>query len=80
MASTAASTTIASVGLDSSDTYLIIKPPTGNQIDNDDRNQAAGTDAGYDLDVTQTGTWQVLVTSFRPGEVGAYTLTVQQVR
>ncbi|MBK6575925.1 MAG: protein kinase [Sandaracinaceae bacterium] len=62
------------------DTYLIIKPPTGNQIDNDDRNQAAGTDAGYDLDVTQTGTWQVLVTSFRPGEVGAYTLTVQQVR
>ena len=62
------------------DTYLIIKPPTGAQIDNDDRNQAAGTDAGYDLDVTQTGTWQVLVTSFRPGETGSYTLSVQQVR
>ena len=62
------------------DTYLIIKPPSGAQIDNDDRNQAAGTDAGYDLDVSQTGTWQVLVTSFRPGEVGAYTLSVQQLR
>ena len=62
------------------DTYLIIKPPSGAQIDNDDRNQAAGTDAGYDLDVSQTGTWQVLVTSFRPGEVGAYSLSVQQLR
>jgi hypothetical protein len=62
------------------DTYLIIKPPSGNQIDNDDRSQGAGTDAGYDVDVTQTGTWQVLVTSFRPGEVGAYTLHVQRVR
>jgi serine/threonine-protein kinase len=59
------------------DTYLIIKPPSGAQIDNDDRNQSAGTDAGYDLDVSQTGTWQVLVTSFRPGEVGAYTLSIQ---
>ena len=58
------------------DTYLIVKPPTGAQIDNDDRNQSAGTDAGYDLDVSQTGTWQVLVTSFRPGEVGTYTLSI----
>jgi serine/threonine-protein kinase len=58
------------------DTYLIVKPPTGAQIDNDDMAQG-NRNAGLDVNVTQTGTWTVIVTSFRAGEVGAYDLEVR---
>ncbi|MCB9611713.1 MAG: protein kinase [Sandaracinus sp.] len=59
------------------DTYLIVKPPSGAQLDNDDMTPGSGTNAGLDVDVTQTGTWTVLVTSFRAGETGAYELEVR---
>ncbi|MGE0787388.1 MAG: pre-peptidase C-terminal domain-containing protein [Sandaracinaceae bacterium] len=59
------------------DPYLIVRPPTGPQRDNDDMNPGQSLDAGLDLQVSEAGPWRVLVTSYRPGEVGHYTLTVR---
>ena len=58
------------------DTYLIVRSPSGQQQDNDD---AAGgnTNAGLTVNVTQTGAWQVKVTSFQPGETGSYQLVTR---
>jgi hypothetical protein len=56
------------------DAYLILRYPSGRQEDNDDAN---GTDAMLERSLDETGTYRVLVTSFRPGEAGPYTLTVQ---
>ncbi|MBX3252035.1 MAG: serine/threonine protein kinase [Myxococcales bacterium] len=58
------------------DTYLIVKPPSGDQMDNDDM-VPGNTNAGLDVDVQQTGTWQVIVTSYRAGEVGSYELVIR---
>lgn len=55
------------------DPYLIVKPPVGDQLDNDDMVQGQTT-AGMDVSVTVPGQWTVIVTSFRAGEVGAYQL------
>ncbi|HJL14417.1 MAG TPA: caspase family protein, partial [Sandaracinaceae bacterium LLY-WYZ-13_1] len=56
------------------DTYLIVRSPSGDQRDNDDMNPGQSLNAGMDLQVNEAGTWRVLVTSYRPGETGAYTL------
>ncbi len=59
------------------DTYLIVHPPGGGrQQDNDDMVPGQSLDAGLDLQVGRTGTWRVVVTSYRPGETGRYTLLV----
>jgi len=59
------------------DTYLIVRAPSGRQWDNDDL-QPGNLNSGLDLTLTESGTYQVIVTSYRPGEAGAYTLTVTQ--
>ncbi len=58
------------------DTYLIVRSPSGQQHDNDD---AAGgnTNAGLTVAVTETGSWQVKVTSYQPGETGNYQLVTR---
>ncbi len=58
------------------DTYLIVYPPNGPQRDNDDMNPGQSLDAGMDLQVDQPGEWRVLVTSYRAGMTGDYTLVV----
>lgn len=58
------------------DTYIIVRPPSGPQQDNDDA-ASGSTNAGLTVNVTQTGAWQVLVTSFAPGETGTYQLTTR---
>jgi hypothetical protein len=60
------------------DTYLIVKPPSGAQIDNDDA-PGGGTDAQVDLVAQEAGEYRVLVTSYRAGEAGAYDLVVTGV-
>ncbi|HHH27347.1 MAG TPA: hypothetical protein ENK57_03215, partial [Polyangiaceae bacterium] len=59
------------------DTYLIVHPPNGGpQQDNDDMTPGQSLNAGLDLQVSEAGTWRVVVTSYQPGETGAYTLVL----
>ncbi len=55
------------------DTYLIVRGPDGTQQQNDDI-QSGNTNSALSYAVQQSGLHQVLVTSYRPGETGAYTL------
>lgn len=56
------------------DTYIIMHPPEGDQIDNDDGPN--GTNARIDQVLPADGEYRVLVTSFRPGETGDYQLSI----
>ncbi len=58
------------------DTYLIYVSPGGNQIDDDD--SGGGTNAALTVVADRTGDARVSVTSYRPGETGAYSLTVTE--
>ncbi len=60
------------------DTYLIVRSPSGDQTDNDDLTPGASLNSGLDIPVAEPGTYQVMVTSYRPGETGRYTLTVTE--
>lgn len=57
------------------DTYLIVRSPSGHQSDNDDF-ASGDTNAGIDIPSAEEGEYTVLVTSYRPGEAGDYTLTM----
>ena len=61
---------------DAFDTYAMLVPPHGDQIDNDDGPN--GLNAQIDQVLTEDGDYGVRVTSYRPGETGAYTLSVVQ--
>lgn len=65
------------VGVTSSafDTYLIVQPPSGESQQNDDLSQD-NRNSGIDLQVSQTGPYRVVVTSYRPGETGDYALSI----
>jgi hypothetical protein len=56
------------------DTYLIYASPAGTQIDNDDGGE--GTNSRLTVVADQTGTATLRVTTFTPGETGAYTIAV----
>ena len=61
------------------DPYLMLRPPVGEQIDNDD---AEGKTAWHHSRITHTcataGEYEVLATSFAPAEVGEYTLWIRR--
>ncbi|MEH6663991.1 MAG: pre-peptidase C-terminal domain-containing protein [Brevundimonas sp.] len=59
---------------DEFDTYLMLSPPTGDQIDNDDGPE--GVNARLNEVLAEDGEYTVQVTSFAPGETGRYTLSV----
>jgi len=56
------------------DPYLIVTTPSGRQLDNDDLD-ASTRNAGVDLPAAEAGTYRISVTSYRPGETGAYVLS-----
>lgn len=56
------------------DPYVIVRTPSGQQLDNDDLDPST-RNAGVDLPAAEAGTYRVTVTSYRPGETGAYQLT-----
>lgn len=56
------------------DTYLMLQPPEGAQIDNDDG--PSGTNARIDQVLPADGEYRVLVTSFRAGETGDYQISI----
>ncbi len=58
------------------DSYLILKAPSGAQQDNDDR-AAGNLDAGMTVTLNETGTWQIVCTSYEASTTGDYTLTVR---
>jgi serine/threonine protein kinase len=61
---------------DTMDTYLILRFPSGRQRDNDDAS-GMGTNSMLDEVVDETGGYRIIVTTYRPGETGAYTLTIR---
>jgi hypothetical protein len=59
------------------DTYLILQDPAGEQTENDDAEDGGGVGhSSLEADLAQAGTYRVLVTSYEPGERGAYALTI----
>jgi hypothetical protein len=58
------------------DPYLILQPPAGEQIDNDDH-EGDRTHSHIQTTITADGTCRVLVTSYQPGEAGAYELLIR---
>jgi len=61
---------------DDFDTYLILIDPAGEQEENDDA--ADSTDSMIVADLTESGTYRVVVTSYDAGETGDYRLTIDQ--
>ncbi|MEM0961985.1 MAG: hypothetical protein AAGK21_05505 [Bacteroidota bacterium] len=59
------------------DPYLIIYSPTGEQTDVDDSSLGNTSMTKSIVEVTESGEWTILVTSFEPGESGAYDLTFE---
>jgi hypothetical protein len=57
------------------DTYLILRPPQGDQTDNDDHEGDAHRSL-ISLDLPMDGTYRVTVTSYKSGETGAYDLRI----
>jgi len=58
------------------DGYLVLVPPSGDQIENDEADDNDADRALIETDLTGSGTYKVLVTSYEPGETGDYTLRV----
>ncbi len=60
------------------DAYTMLRTPSGEQFDNDDGD--SGTDSRQQLVLPEDGEYEVLVTSYRPGETGSYRFTVESGR
>ncbi|MDI7268693.1 MAG: pre-peptidase C-terminal domain-containing protein [Myxococcota bacterium] len=57
------------------DSYLILRFPSGRQIENDDASPT-GRNSLIETTLEEGGTYRVLVTSYRPGEMGSYDLAL----
>lgn len=57
------------------DGYLVLIPPKGEQLENDDAEDDSGHSV-IETDLQQRGTYRVLVTSFEEGETGRYELRI----
>ena len=55
------------------DPYLILIPPVGDQVDNDDFG-GSGDVSLIEVPVDEPGTWKVRVTTYESGETGNYAL------
>ena len=58
------------------DTYLILIAPSGENTQNDDDGENNTQRSRIRHQLTETGTWQVWVTSYGKGETGPYELTI----
>jgi hypothetical protein len=58
------------------DTYLILKDPAGEQTENDDADDGGVGHSSIEADLTEAGTYQVMVTSYESGESGSYELSI----
>ena len=62
------------VTTDRFDPYLIVRSPSQEQSEIDDAGGDAGT-TRMSVRAGESGRWEVLVTSYAPGETGDYTVT-----
>jgi hypothetical protein len=58
------------------DTYLIVRRPNGEQMDNDDY-QGSRSISRVHMTFNETGHHDIIATTYSPGESGSYTLTVR---
>jgi hypothetical protein len=60
--------------------YLVAQSPSGEQVYNDDyATDGSSTDAGLDLEITESGTWTIYVTSSQVDETGSYDFYISEV-
>ena len=59
------------------DTYLVVRTPAGREITNDDEG-FGNVNSRLELSVPESGSYQVVVTSYRAQATGRYHLSVQQ--
>ncbi len=59
---------------DEFDTYVILKDPAGEQEENDDADRPGHS--RLEVDLTELGSYRVMVTSYEVGETGAYELSI----
>ena len=57
------------------DTWLIVKSPSGDQTENDDHEGSVDR-SHVELDAGESGTWNVLATSYEKGEIGSYEVVI----
>jgi len=62
------------LGSEAFDSYLVVTGPEGFNLANDDQDDAETTNSRLVLQFPADGAYRVSVTSFRPGETGAYRL------
>jgi hypothetical protein len=72
---TAGSRLVVSLESGDFDTYLIVRSPGGDPFENDDF-EGSTTLSRVDVDVTETGTWRVLATSYEAGQTGSYVVSM----
>ncbi len=60
------------------DPYLILVSPSGADVQNDDY-QGSANRSRIEKVLDEIGEWRVLVTSYRPGESGAYEVSITTV-
>lgn len=56
------------------DAYLMLRGPDGSTFDNDD-NEGDGTNSALNVTLPASGTYRLVVTSYRSGETGSYALS-----
>ncbi len=59
---------------DDFDTYLIVRDPRGDRQENDDTDRSGHS--VIEMDATESGAYDVLVTSYEAGETGSYELQI----
>ncbi|MEM7454936.1 MAG: pre-peptidase C-terminal domain-containing protein [Planctomycetota bacterium] len=64
----------ARVESDEFDTYIMVRSPSDQSTENDDLEDSNASEVV--VDITEGGTWRVIVTSYAGGETGEYTLSV----
>lgn len=66
------------IALDSNqfDTYLVLRTPSGREIVNDDDPSTGTLNSRIDTVLSESGTFQVVATSYAPGMLGDYRLTI----
>lgn len=62
---------------DAFDTYLIVRSPSGEQLDNDDF-EGSQSRSVVEFSIRESGRYRVQATSYRAGEVGPYELRLSQ--
>jgi hypothetical protein len=58
------------------DTYVILRSPSGQAWGNDDWEGSTAV-SRVEVDADASGTWQIIATSYAPGETGAYQIAVE---